>query len=273
MGLSTLVLVAGVAAVSGARVHPAARQASRAASHTMMARSTLIAGNWKMNTVLSEALELAAAVKDASASAPGDVAVCVPFPFIEQVGKVLAGSKVGLGAQVRAPARAPISARARGAAAPPPRPGGRRRSSRRALQDCSESDKGAYTGAVSTGMLKSVGAQYILTGHSERRSIFGESDELINKKTLKVATQGSSSRAAAGTGLGGRGKARRARCRRRRGGCLLLATPLPRAGGVRVEPLAWCAEPFGPRPALGAAPTRPPLAPLTPRPPAAVRRC
>lgn len=124
MGLSTLVLVAGVAAVSGARVHPAARQASRAASHTMMARSTLIAGNWKMNTVLSEALELAAAVKDASASAPGDVAVCVPFPFIEQVGKVLAGSKVGLGAQVRAPARAPLSARARGAAAasPPGRP-------------------------------------------------------------------------------------------------------------------------------------------------------
>lgn len=80
-----------------------ARPASRVVSRPVMAaRTPLIAGNWKMNTVLTEALELAAAVKDASAGASSDVAVCVPFPFLDQVGKVLAGSKVGLGAQVRA---------------------------------------------------------------------------------------------------------------------------------------------------------------------------
>ncbi|KAG8460960.1 hypothetical protein KFE25_010711 [Diacronema lutheri] len=133
-----------------------ARAASRVAARPMMAaRTALIAGNWKMNTVLPEALKLAAAVKDASVGAPGDVAICVPFPFLESVSKVLAGSKVGLGAQ-----------------------------------DCSEADKGAFTGAVSTGMLQSVGCAYVLTGHSERRSIFGESDALINLKTKKVLSAG-----------------------------------------------------------------------------------
>merc|ERR1719353_2769337 len=90
----------------------------------MMARTPLIAGNWKMNTVLDEAKSLAKEVADAAAKAPNvDVAVCVPFPFLVPVGEVLAGTGVGLGAQ-----------------------------------DCYYEAAGAYTAAVSTSMLKSVGA-------------------------------------------------------------------------------------------------------------------
>merc|ERR1712087_320948 len=114
------------------------------------------AGNWKMNTVKDEAIELAKAVAEAASKASGvDVAICVPFPFLDPVKEALAGSGVGLGAQ-----------------------------------DCSFETAGAFTGAVSTSMLSSVGCDYIVTGHSERRAIFGDTDEEINKKTLKVLDEG-----------------------------------------------------------------------------------
>ena len=132
--------------------------AVRTASPTMMAdRGFLMAGNWKMNTVLEEAKSLAADVAKAteSAAADVDVAVCVPFPFLAPVSDVLKDSKVGLGAQ-----------------------------------DCYYEDSGAFTAAVSTSMLKSVGSEYVLTGHSERRATFGDSDEDVNKKTLKVLAEG-----------------------------------------------------------------------------------
>lgn len=124
---------------------------------TMMAeRTPLIAGNWKMNTVLSEAVTLAKAVADASSTAPDvDVAVCVPFPFLIPVKEALADSKVGLGAQ-----------------------------------DCYYEAAGAYTAAVSTSMLGSVGCDYVVCGHSERRSVFGDTDEDVNKKTLKILSEG-----------------------------------------------------------------------------------
>lgn len=109
-----------------------------------------------MNTVLDEAKTLAADVASAAAKADGvDVAVCVPFPFLVPVGEVLKGSKVSVGAQ-----------------------------------DCYYEDAGAYTAAVSTSMLKSVGAQYVLSGHSERRATFGDSDADVNKKTLKILSEG-----------------------------------------------------------------------------------
>merc|ERR1719252_473902 len=109
-----------------------------------------------MNTVLDEAKTLAADVKKAAAQAPNvDVAVCVPFPFLTAVKDVLEGSSVGLGAQ-----------------------------------DCYYEASGAYTAAVSTTMLKSVGSQYVLAGHSERRATFGDSDADINKKTLKILEEG-----------------------------------------------------------------------------------
>merc|ERR1712060_692197 len=85
----------------------------------------------------------------------GDVAVCVPSPFLIPVKEAVAGSKVGVGAQ-----------------------------------DCYFEESGAYTGEVSTSMLKSVGTDYIVTGHSERRAIFGDDDEAVNKKTKKVLAEG-----------------------------------------------------------------------------------
>merc|ERR1712228_959557 len=83
------------------------------------------------------------------------VAVCVPFPFLIPVKEALAGSKVGLGAQ-----------------------------------DCYYESAGAYTAAVSTSMLGSVGCDYIVCGHSERRATFGDTDEDVNKKTLKILSEG-----------------------------------------------------------------------------------
>eukprot|EP00966_Prymnesium_polylepis_P315169 7282260-Prymnesium_polylepis.1 len=101
-----------------------------------------MAGNWKMNTVLPEAVDLAKAVAAAAEGASGvDVAVCAPAPFLAPVIDALKDSKVGVGGQ-----------------------------------DCHWEAGGAYTGAVSTAMLKSVGVDYVLTGHSERRAVFGDSD-------------------------------------------------------------------------------------------------
>lgn len=141
-----------------AAVSPPGRAAIRNdASHISMAeRTPLMAGNWKMNTVLPEAISLAKAVAEASAKAEGvDVAVCAPFPFLTAVNDALEGSKVGLGAQ-----------------------------------DCYWETAGAYTAAVSTSMLKSVGCKYVLAGHSERRATFGDSDADINKKVLKILEEG-----------------------------------------------------------------------------------
>jgi triosephosphate isomerase len=121
----------------------------------MADRKPLIAGNWKMNTVLDEAVALAKEVATASKDADVDVAVCVPFPFLVPVAQALEGSKVGVGAQ-----------------------------------DCYYEAAGAYTAAVSTSMLKSVGSQYVLAGHSERRATFGDSDADVNKKVLKILEEG-----------------------------------------------------------------------------------
>jgi len=121
----------------------------------MADRKPLIAGNWKMNTVLPEALALAKEVAEAAKGADADVAVCVPFPFIVPVAQALEGSGVGVGAQ-----------------------------------DCYYEAGGAFTAAVSTSMLKSVGTEYVLAGHSERRATFGDSDADINKKTLKILDEG-----------------------------------------------------------------------------------
>ena len=122
----------------------------------MMARKPLMAGNWKMNTVLDEAKSLASEVAKVAKATPAvGVAVCVPYPFLVPVSEALGDSGVGLGAQ-----------------------------------DAYYEGAGAYTAAVSTSMLKSVGTQYVLSGHSERRATFGDSDEDINKKTLKILEEG-----------------------------------------------------------------------------------
>lgn len=122
---------------------------------TVEMRGFLMAGNWKMNTLLPEAVSLAKETGAAAATAADgvEVAVCVPFPFLAPVKDALAGTKVGLGAQ-----------------------------------DCYVAEAGAFTGATSTAMLESVGCDYVLSGHSERRAIFGDTDEDVNAKVRAHAS-------------------------------------------------------------------------------------
>ncbi len=114
-------------------------------------RTPTIGGNWKMNTGLETgpalAREIAAGVNETTAC---EVAVFVPFPFLLAVGEALRGT-LKLGAQ-----------------------------------DCYFAPNGAYTGEVSIDMLKDCGVSVVLTGHSERRHVIGETDELINAKTRAV---------------------------------------------------------------------------------------
>jgi triosephosphate isomerase (TIM) len=115
-------------------------------------RQKFIAGNWKMYTSCSSAVELAKAVAaGVSGSTKAQVAVCPPFPWLTAVSEALAGSPVLLGGQ-----------------------------------DCSPFNEGAYTGSVSPTMLQDAGCQYVIIGHSERRHGLKESDDLLNSK-LKAA--------------------------------------------------------------------------------------
>ncbi len=119
-------------------------------------RTKFVAGNWKMNTTLSEAKALAAAVaKGVSPTCPVIVAVCPPFPWLAAVGEVVSGSPVALGAQ-----------------------------------DVHFEKKGAYTGEVSPAMLKEAGCKYVIIGHSERRHQLGESDAAVNHKVHTALEEG-----------------------------------------------------------------------------------
>jgi triosephosphate isomerase len=121
-----------------------------------MPRKRLIAGNWKMNTTAASSVALAKAVVERVGSlASVDVAVCPPFLYLAAVGAALAGSRIALGAQ-----------------------------------DVFYEDDGAYTGEVSTAMLAEAGCTYVICGHSERRHVIGETDELVNRKVLKCIAAG-----------------------------------------------------------------------------------
>lgn len=106
----------------------------------------LIAGNWKMNGTLAEAIDLARGV--AAGEAPGvDLLVCPPFPHLVPVAGTLLKSEVALGAQ-----------------------------------DCHAAASGAHTGDVAAPMLADLGARYVILGHSERRADHGESDAIVRAK-------------------------------------------------------------------------------------------
>jgi triosephosphate isomerase (TIM) len=112
----------------------------------------LVAGNWKMNTDLTAARQLASAVVSAVGNPSGvDVALCPPFVSLDSVFSAVHGSPVRVGAQ-----------------------------------DMHWEDAGAFTSAVSASMLRSVGCHYVILGHSERREYFGETDATVNRKTLKA---------------------------------------------------------------------------------------
>ena len=121
-----------------------------------MPRKLFIAGNWKMNTSSASAAELAEALVKKLASVEAiDLAACPPFVHLQAVGKILAGSPIALGAQ-----------------------------------DLFYENDGAFTGEISAAMLKDVGCTHVLCGHSERRHVIGETDELINRKLLKALSEG-----------------------------------------------------------------------------------
>ncbi|MCX5797837.1 MAG: triose-phosphate isomerase [Elusimicrobia bacterium] len=114
-------------------------------------RRPFIAGNWKMHLTLAQSVELAKAVRDATKESPAEVAVCVPFTALTVVAEVLKGSHVRLGGQ-----------------------------------DLYWEAQGAFTGEVSAAQLADAGASCVIIGHSERRRLFGDTDEAVNKK-LKAA--------------------------------------------------------------------------------------
>ncbi len=121
-----------------------------------MSRKLFVAGNWKMNTSASEAADLAKGVAaELGAVDAVDVAVCPPLVYLAAVSEAVAGSKISVGAQ-----------------------------------NMYFEDNGAYTGETSHAMLKDVGCTYVILGHSERRHILKETDELINKKVVKALAEG-----------------------------------------------------------------------------------
>lgn len=120
-------------------------------------RKPFIAGNWKMNMDSNSSVELASALAKRLSNVAADkatVAVCPPFVYLQATAKALSSSNIALGAQ-----------------------------------DVYFQGNGAFTGEISVAMLKDVCCTYVLVGHSERRHVLGESDELVNAK-LKAAITG-----------------------------------------------------------------------------------
>ncbi len=121
-----------------------------------MVRRPFIAGNWKMNTTRSEAVQLVRAVREAVAGVEGvDMAVCPPSVYLDAVGAELKDSAIALGAQ-----------------------------------NMYHQAKGAFTGELSAAMLLDVGCQYVILGHSERRHILGESNEDVCRKVHAALAAG-----------------------------------------------------------------------------------
>ena len=118
-------------------------------------RRKLVAGNWKMHGNLAENEALLTGVLAGMGDVKAGVAVCVPFPYLAQVQAKLAGSSVAWGAQ-----------------------------------NMSQHGKGAFTGEVSAAMLNDFGCKYVIVGHSERRAIYGETDEVVAAKYAAAQVAG-----------------------------------------------------------------------------------
>jgi len=114
-------------------------------------RRMVIAGNWKMNKTVSETKQILADMRGGISTDKADVLFCVPSVSLTAAAEVLAGSGIGVGAE-----------------------------------NMYYEEQGAYTGEISASMLTDAGAGYVIIGHSERRQIFGETDEMINKKIIKA---------------------------------------------------------------------------------------
>ena len=118
-------------------------------------RKAIIAGNWKMNKTPNEAKELLTAIIPAVKDADCEVIACVPYVDLSVALEVTKGTNVKIGAE-----------------------------------NCHWAESGAFTGEISTGMLKEMGVEYVVLGHSERRQYFGETDETVNKRTKAALAAG-----------------------------------------------------------------------------------
>src|SRR4051794_4945313 len=113
-------------------------------------RKLIIAGNWKMNKTVAEALDLVADIKrDLREVKEVDIVVCPPFTALSEVSKGIINTNIRLGAQ-----------------------------------NMSEHNYGAYTGEIAAGMLKEFSVRYVILGHSERRQFYCETDQIVAKKAL-----------------------------------------------------------------------------------------
>jgi triosephosphate isomerase len=119
-------------------------------------RRKFIAGNWKMNLNSAQGLELAAALaKAVGTESAVEVAICPPAVYLDAIAGAITGSAIGLGAQ-----------------------------------NCHHEAKGAFTGEVSPAMLVDIGCKYVILGHSERRQLFHETNQDVNKKVFAALAAG-----------------------------------------------------------------------------------
>lgn len=126
-------------------------------SDRIMSRKKIVAGNWKMNLDYNDALQLS---NDIHVFASGEevaceIVICPPFPYLAAMHEKYPSRKFSLGAQ-----------------------------------NCADQEKGAFTGETSVNMLASVGVSHVIVGHSERRSIYQETDTVINQKIKLALTKG-----------------------------------------------------------------------------------
>ena len=118
-------------------------------------RKAVIAGNWKMNKTPAEAKAIIEEMKPLVADADCDVVLCVPYIDIFAAQVAAAGSNIKIGAE-----------------------------------NCHWAASGAFTGEVSAPMLKEIGVEYVIIGHSERRQNFGETDVTVNKRVRAALDSG-----------------------------------------------------------------------------------
>lgn len=112
-------------------------------------RQKIVAGNWKMNTLPSEGIELINEIINLMGEVPSDVQLIIapPFTHLISAAEKINGTPIALSAQ-----------------------------------NCADQPKGAYTGEVSAAMIKAAGCSYVILGHSERREYYGENSEILNRK-------------------------------------------------------------------------------------------
>lgn len=120
-----------------------------------MEKKKIIAGNWKMNGNSESAKAIVEGIVDAANASQHDVIIAPPFVYLSEVAQHIQGSKILLSAQ-----------------------------------NVSQQESGAYTGEISAEMLVNVKCQYVLVGHSERRQMYGETNELVADKTLAALNSG-----------------------------------------------------------------------------------